>query len=190
MTIFLFTLVAVLAAKVVYFHVTSGLIQTYWSLFTFIVCVMKKTLVPWSDVPQLAKSDIAYVTGDPLLRPFYVYEPKLSAFDEVIRARSAFSTPRTALADVLEAQYASLPHTPAVSDHISSLRDDNSFTVTTAHQPCLFGSPLLHLQGGFHDKTGPKYHCFQYAWKQGNTCFCAGERRSRSGGTESCAAVQ
>ncbi|MFN5365923.1 MAG: bacillithiol biosynthesis BshC, partial [Bacteroidota bacterium] len=69
---------------------------------------MKKTLVPWSDVPQLAKSDIAYVTGDPLLRPFYVYEPKLSAFDEVIRARSAFSTPRTALADVLEAQYASL----------------------------------------------------------------------------------
>jgi bacillithiol biosynthesis cysteine-adding enzyme BshC len=145
MTIFLFTLVAVLAAKVVYFHVTSGLIQTYWSLFTFIVSVMKKTLVPWSDVPQLAKSDIAYVTGDPLLRPFYVYEPKLSAFDEVIRARSAFSTPRTALADVLEAQYASLPHTPAVSDHISSLRDDNSFTVTTAHQPCLFLGPLYFI---------------------------------------------
>ena len=106
---------------------------------------MKKTLVPWTDVPQLAKSDVAYVTGDPHLRPFYVYEPRAGSFDEVIRARSAFSTPRTALADVLEAQYTDLPHIRAVSDHIRSLRDERTFTVTTAHQPCLFLGPLYFI---------------------------------------------
>jgi bacillithiol biosynthesis cysteine-adding enzyme BshC len=106
---------------------------------------MKKTLVPWAAVPQLAKSDVAYTTGDPLLRPFYVYEPRADVFDEVIRTRKAFSTPRMALADVLEAQYAALPPIPAVSDHIRSLRDSNTFTVTTAHQPCLFLGPLYFI---------------------------------------------
>lgn len=111
----------------------------------FIRFVMKKTLVPWTEVPQLAKSDIAYATGDPLLRPFYVYEQQLSVFNEVIEARSAFPTQRTALADVLETQYARLPHIPAVSDHIRSLREPNTFTVTTAHQPCLFLGPLYFI---------------------------------------------
>lgn len=106
---------------------------------------MKKTLVPWAEVPQLAKSDVAYVTGDPLLRPFYVYEPQSGTFDEVIRARASFHTHRMVLSDVLEAQYATLPPVPAVSEHIHALRNDNTFTVTTAHQPCLFLGPLYFI---------------------------------------------
>lgn len=106
---------------------------------------MKKTLVPWTDVPQLAKSDVAYATGDPLLRPFHVYESRLASFDEAIRKRAAFHSPGTVLSDVLEAQYASLPHIPAVLENIRSLREDNTFTVTTAHQPCLFLGPLYFI---------------------------------------------
>ncbi len=106
---------------------------------------MKKTIIPFAQVPQLAKTDIAYATGDPLLLPFYEHPPALASFDAIIAQKSKYSFPRHDLADLLESQYESLPSTEKVLDNIAALRLDSTFTIVTAHQPSLFLGPLYFI---------------------------------------------
>ena len=106
---------------------------------------MRKTLLPYPQAPQLAKSDIAYASSDPRLRPFYSYEPRLDSFAEILRSKSLSECPRADLAAVLTDQYRALPESTPVHAHIEALRDTNTFTVTTAHQPSLFLGPLYFL---------------------------------------------
>ncbi|MCB9356162.1 MAG: bacillithiol biosynthesis cysteine-adding enzyme BshC [Lewinellaceae bacterium] len=106
---------------------------------------MLKTIIPFEQVPQLAKTDIAYATGDPLLKPFYRHEPKLSAFEAVIREKAKQEIPRSDLVEVLREQYTGLPEHAPVAQAIEDLLTDDTFTVTTAHQPNLFLGPLYFL---------------------------------------------
>lgn len=106
---------------------------------------MLKTIIPFAQIPQLAKTDIAYATGDAQLKPFYRYEPTLSSFDEALKNRKGLAYPRADLATVLEAQYARLPQRPETGAGIAALRGENAFTVTTAHQPSLFLGPLYFI---------------------------------------------
>ncbi|MEZ4966141.1 MAG: bacillithiol biosynthesis BshC [Saprospiraceae bacterium] len=76
---------------------------------------MLKTIIPFEQVPQLAKTDIAYATGDPLLKPFYRHGPQLSAFEAVIREKAKQEIPRSDLVEVLREQYANFAGTGACS---------------------------------------------------------------------------
>ena len=105
---------------------------------------MQKTLLPYPQVPQLAKTDIAYATGDPRLRPFYDYEPQLTQFAAVANERKR-DYPRADLVQVLTEQYQPLSKQPSVEQNIAALRHDDTYTVTTAHQPNLFLGPLYYL---------------------------------------------
>ena len=106
---------------------------------------MHKTLLPFDKVPQLAKTDVAYATGDTRLRPFYQHEPTPDSFSAIIAERERTTYPREALVSVLKEQYHSLPEQPAVTENIGALLDKNTFTITTAHQPSLFLGPLYFL---------------------------------------------
>lgn len=106
---------------------------------------MHKTLIPFDGIPQLAKTDKAYVSGDAALRPFYQYEPQLAAFQEIIQKRQAFKTPRALLTQALEEQYKALPTHDAVRRQLDALALDDTFTVATAHQPVLFLGPLYFI---------------------------------------------
>ncbi len=106
---------------------------------------MRKTLVPYSQIPQLAKTDIAYATGDARLQPFYAYKPALDSFAEIIGHRATVPVPRTDLVTALTEQYAGLPVQEAVSSNILALAAENTFTVVTAHQPSLLLGPLYFL---------------------------------------------
>ncbi len=106
---------------------------------------MHKTLLPFDKVPQLAKTDVAYATGDTRLRPFYQHEPTPDSFAAIIAERERTTYPREALVSVLKEQYDSLPEQPAVAENTGALLDKHTFTVTTAHQPSLFLGPLYFL---------------------------------------------
>lgn len=103
---------------------------------------MLKKLVPFSKVPQLAKTDLAYATGEEQLTPFYKYDLKQEVFNEIIKDKNNQTIPRNVLADALLAQYQPLPNNELALELIESLRSDTTFTVCTAHQPCLFLGPL------------------------------------------------
>jgi bacillithiol biosynthesis cysteine-adding enzyme BshC len=106
---------------------------------------MHKTLIPFSSVPQLAKTDVAYATLDPALQQFYHLAPRVENFAQIIAERANKNTDRETLAEVLEAQYQPFTDAGLVHEHIAALRRADTFTVTTAHQPSLLLGPLYFI---------------------------------------------
>ncbi len=106
---------------------------------------MKISRIPFHQVPQLSKIDVAYAGGDDRLRPFFRHEVSLAQFREVIESRRSYPVNREVLVSVLRSQYAGLEPVIEVNEQISLLERDNTFTVATAHQPCLFTGPLYYV---------------------------------------------
>lgn len=106
---------------------------------------MLKALLPYPQVPQLAKTDVAYATSDPRLQPFYTYAPRADSFSQALQDRADIRYPRADLVQVLTEQYQNLPEQALVREHIEVLGQENTFTVTTAHQPSLLLGPLYFL---------------------------------------------
>lgn len=103
---------------------------------------MHKMIIPFEQIPQLSKADVAYATGDPLLRDFYSEEPTPEGFRRLMNARGTGAVPRADLVEALRAQYAALPPKTSVEANIQALAAPDTFTVCTAHQPALLLGPL------------------------------------------------
>ncbi len=106
---------------------------------------MHKTLLPFSAVSQLSKTDVAYATQDPVLRPFYRHEPDPDGFLQAIEVRKTIQTDRETLVAVLREQYRELTNSDVVQEQITTLLQADTFTVTTAHQPTLLLGPLYFV---------------------------------------------
>ena len=106
---------------------------------------MKKVSIPFQQVSQLSKTDIAYTTGDPLLSPFYAHQPTLKSFSDIIEERKGKNYPRKDLVEVLRGQYKPLVLKPAVIENIEALIAENTFTIVTAHQPSFLFGPLYFI---------------------------------------------
>ena len=88
-------------------------------------------------------TDLAYIHHDPLLEPFMAYPQKITEFPAILEKRKAFKTDRALLLKVLRKQYDTLGISlPATAE---DLLKDNTFTVTTAHQPTLLTGQLYHI---------------------------------------------
>lgn len=106
---------------------------------------MRKTILPFSQVTALSKSDIAYATLDPRLRPFYAFSPELASLEAVLAQKSTQIYPRADLYAALQKQYQSLPVQEVVQKNIAALQHEHTFTIVTAHQPSLFLGPLYFI---------------------------------------------
>ncbi|MEO1712465.1 MAG: bacillithiol biosynthesis BshC, partial [Bacteroidota bacterium] len=100
---------------------------------------------PFANVPQFSGRDIAYTLGDERLTPFFKYPVQLEAFDQVFQDKSKANIDRDLLVEALQKQYKPLPDNEKALTQIESLRQHNTFTVVTAHQPSLFTGPLYFL---------------------------------------------
>ncbi|RMF32017.1 MAG: bacillithiol biosynthesis cysteine-adding enzyme BshC [Bacteroidetes bacterium] len=101
--------------------------------------------IPFEEVPQFSKRDRAYVSGDPALRPFYKYPFELEAFAQAIEDKKRQPVNRELLVEVLLEQLKGLEEAPAVAANVQLLKEGRTFTVVTAHQPCLFTGPLYYV---------------------------------------------
>lgn len=101
--------------------------------------------IPFSELPMLAKTDRAYSENDQLLRDFYKYAPKLKSFEQIIVDKKNDKTDRKTLVEVLRAQYKNLEKFTTVQNNIEALLSENTFTITTAHQPSLLLGPLYFV---------------------------------------------
>jgi bacillithiol biosynthesis cysteine-adding enzyme BshC len=91
-----------------------------------------------------------YLSQSPNLQPFYQHIPDLAGIKNAIAARKNFNTPRKLLVDVLIDQYKGLSNTEKATAQISLLANENTFTVTTAHQPNIFTGPLYFIYKIIH----------------------------------------
>ena len=105
---------------------------------------MKINHLPYSSVPNISKKDLAYINLEEGLSDYYKYTPNVDEFKKVIADKSQDKIDRSLLVNELKRQYSSYKLSPAQISNIESLTNDQAFTITTAHQPCLFtGQPSL-----------------------------------------------
>ncbi len=106
--------------------------------------------LPYSRTGAFSKLVCDYVAGADSLRPFYLHEVNENGLLAAIEARKGFDTPRKVLAEVLAEQYATTVLHPSQAVHLRALKDTNTFTIVTAHQPNIFTGPLYFIYKIMH----------------------------------------
>jgi bacillithiol synthase len=106
---------------------------------------MNSYQIPFSDLPMLAKTDKAYAEQAPDLRPFFKYPVDIQNFIQIINDKSKEVMNRSVLVESLRKQYQKLQNPTWGNDNIEKLLQNNTFTVTTAHQPSLLTGPLYFV---------------------------------------------
>lgn len=86
-----------------------------------------------------------YLNGAAQLKPFYAHSPVSPDFSQIISEKSREKIDRAALYESIKAQYHGLQLGPKASANLESLKNPNTFTLTTGHQIVLFGGPLYTI---------------------------------------------
>ncbi len=106
---------------------------------------MKIDKLDFSDTGNFSNIFLDYLADKPDLKPYYHRPPTLESFREQLKEKQLDPQTRNLLADTLLQQYQSLKPSQAVLDHIESLREANTYTVTTGHQLNIFTGPLYFI---------------------------------------------
>jgi bacillithiol biosynthesis cysteine-adding enzyme BshC len=101
--------------------------------------------LPFEQTRYFSKLVTDYLKGSDFLKSFYEHPVSLAGIEAAIHAREQFPTNREVLVNVLEDQYQNQPLNEAVQRNIGHLRNRNTFTITTAHQPAIFTGNLYFI---------------------------------------------
>jgi bacillithiol biosynthesis cysteine-adding enzyme BshC len=108
------------------------------------------THIPFSSTHVFSKLINDYLEGKGTALDFVAYPPNLDGYRAAIEGRKKHPINRSLLFDVLTKQYANLPQEKRVDDQLALLQEQNTFVVTTAHQPNLFTGPLYFFYKIMH----------------------------------------
>ena len=106
---------------------------------------MRVERIPYQQTNFFSKFILDYLSGEACLSPFYHRAPKLSNFKAQIQEKQNQFVNRAVLVEELSQQYSLIDTTDSVSRNIQSLLHENTFTVATGHQLCLFTGPLYFI---------------------------------------------
>ncbi len=106
---------------------------------------MKVDNIPVEKVRQVSHRDCSYYTNPELFKDFVSFIPSLTSFPDLIEAKSKHSVDRALLHKVVSSQYSQCNTSAKTKQNIALLEKDNTFTVTTAHQPSLLTGPLYYI---------------------------------------------
>jgi bacillithiol biosynthesis cysteine-adding enzyme BshC len=106
------------------------------------------TRIPYRQTNLFSKIIVDYLDRSEALKSFYSIPPSLQGIQKAIQNRQGFPN-RKVLAQELQKQYAN-GATSRVSQNIQALLSENTFTITTAHQPNIFTGPLYIIYKALH----------------------------------------
>ena len=87
-----------------------------------------------------------YLKKKPGLREFYSHAPDIRSFADAINQKNKQPMDRALLAKVIAEQYKAIGlNSSHVESQITRLHNENTFTVCTGHQACLFTGPLYFI---------------------------------------------
>jgi len=108
------------------------------------------TTLPYGQTGYFSKIVVDYINEAPPLRPFYQYQVSLEGITAAIEARHKFPGNRALLVEELKRQYTQLPASEPVRENIEKMLQDHTFTICTAHQPCIFTGSLFFIYKILH----------------------------------------
>jgi bacillithiol synthase len=106
--------------------------------------------IPYRQTNAFSKIALDYIDNATALQPFFSSTPTLQGIANAIEARKNFATNRKLLVEELHQQYNGLPISSLTQQHIALLENDNTFTITTAHQNNIFTGPLYFIYKILH----------------------------------------
>ena len=106
--------------------------------------MIKTTSIPRSKLPFFSKEEIDLIYHQDQLSEFIGLPFAIENFEKQINTKKKLFTneQRNRIANVLEDNYEKLSGNEMAQAQISLLREENTYTVTTGHQLCLYGGPL------------------------------------------------
>lgn len=107
--------------------------------------MMKVTKIPYSLTNQFSDLLIDYLADNQNLKPFISYSPSYDVFEKQLAEKQKHAINRSVLVKTLKKQNASVELSDKTIANIDLLLSDDTFTVTTGHQLCLFTGPLYFL---------------------------------------------
>jgi bacillithiol synthase len=106
--------------------------------------------IPYRQTGKFTNIVLDYLDHAENMKLFYAHAPTLQGLKKAIEARKEFNTNREVLVLELKQQYAAVKTSDVVKKNIESLLSENTFTVTTAHQPNIFTGPLYFIYKILH----------------------------------------
>lgn len=130
------------------------------------------TRLQYADTGYFSKIMVDYLNQAPALQPFYRHPANLEGLKAAIKNRQGATHHRKLLVEELTKQYAGLNSSEAVQNNIKKLLNENTFTVTTAHQPAIFTGTLYFIYKILHaiklatalKKASPAYDFVPVYW--------------------------
>jgi len=101
--------------------------------------------IPYSKTKQFSNLVIDYLSNDEKLKPFISNFPNIDSFEKQIFEKQNYPVNREVLVSVLKEQNKEFNLTEISNNNIDLLSYEDSFTVTTGHQLCLFTGPLYFM---------------------------------------------
>ena len=108
------------------------------------ITLKTETISP-NKVPYYSDKDLAYQLLDDRYKSFYKLTPNLESFKQAIQEKQKHEVDRVLLTEVIQEQYNRREFSNSQERNWNLLKDNNTFTVVTAHQPSLFTGPLYYI---------------------------------------------
>lgn len=132
------------------------------------------TRLPYRQTGSFSKIVMDYIDQSSSLKPFFAHLPALGGIQKSIDSRKKFNTKRNVLVSELQKQYQSVPANELVKKNIESLLSENTFTITTAHQPNIFTGHLYFIYKILHAIKMAEYLKISFPENNFIPVFCMG----------------
>ena len=99
----------------------------------------------YDHLSQLSYKDKLYINESQKLKNFFQWDADIASFEGVINAKKEHTIDRSTLVQVLTDQYGAFANKDTQLQQIELLNHENTFTITTAHQPSLLTGPLYYI---------------------------------------------
>ncbi len=138
---------------------TGNSAYTFCILLSLRLCVINKntlsnsfsaTYIPYEQTGYFSKIVTDYLSQNNSLQNFYQHPANLQGIKDAITSRKKFSTNRKLLVEQLEQQYLAVETSDKIKHNIIALKDENTFTICTAHQPNIFTGHLYFIYKIIH----------------------------------------
>ncbi len=110
---------------------------------------MNHSTISFEESKQFTKIILDYVNNHEHLTPFYDLKPEIGSYKQLMEQKNYNNSFRPILVDELLKQYKDAEITfkknSLLSANINQLLLENTYTVTTGHQLCLFTGPLYFI---------------------------------------------
>ncbi len=108
------------------------------------------TTLAYKQTGYFTKIILDYLDNNEALRAFYTRPVSYEGIKSAMHDREQFKTDRKLLVDELKTEYLPMDASSAVNSNIEKLLLENTFTITSAHQPAIFTGTLYFVYKILH----------------------------------------